>query len=284
MFGYEEGAFTGARKGGKPGLFELAHNGTLFLDEIGEMPITLQMRLLRVIQEREVMRIGGDRLIKVNIRIIAATNRNLKEMVKKGDFREDLYYRLNVFPLKIPPLRDRKEDILFLINEIKTEFNSEFNFTTEAKETLINHNWRGNIRELKNYVEYFANLELKSIDIKDLPFNDEVSVHEEILTYDEKKMLEKFLESADEKIDKYVFILEELKKSYADKNRIGRRTLYKNAREKGFFISEQEARLILINLEKFLMAKVYKGRGGSVITEYGLRVLKHLNMGMPISK
>ncbi|AKA69730.1 sigma-54 interaction domain-containing protein [Clostridium scatologenes] len=276
LFGYEEGAFTGARKGGKPGLFELAHNGTLFLDEIGEMPINLQMRLLRVIQEREVMRIGGDRLIKVNIRIIAATNRNLKEMVRKGEFREDLYYRLNVLPLKIPPLRDRKEDILFLINEMKNEFKSNFHFTEASKEMLINHNWRGNIRELKNYVEYLANLELDSIDVKDLPFNDEVVLYENILTHDEEKMAEEFLELADEKLDKYIFIMEELKKSYINKTRIGRRTLYKTAREKGIFISEQEARLILINLEKFLMAKVYKGRGGSVITEYGIKVLKYL--------
>lgn len=284
LFGYEEGAFTGARKGGKPGLFELAHNGTLFLDEIGEMPINLQMRLLRVIQEREVMRIGGDRLIKVNIRIIAATNRNLKEMVRKGEFREDLYYRLNVLPLKIPPLRDRKEDILFLINEMKNEFKSNFHFTEASKEMLINHNWRGNIRELKNYVEYLANLELDSIDVKDLPFNDEVVLHEDILTHDEEKMAEEFLELADEKIDKYIFIMEELKKSYINKTRIGRRTLYKTAREKGFFISEQEARLILINLEKFLMAKVYKGRGGSVITEYGIRVLKYLKVEVQDSK
>lgn len=278
LFGYEEGAFTGARKGGKPGLFELAHNGTLFLDEIGEMPINLQMRLLRVIQEREVMRIGGDRLIKVNIRIIAATNRNLKEMVRKGEFREDLYYRLNVLPLKIPPLRDRKKDILFLINEMKNEFKSDFHFTEASKEMLINHNWRGNIRELKNYVEYLANLELNSIDVKDLPFNDEVVLHENILTHDEEKMAEEFLELADEKLDKYIFIMEELKKSYINKTRIGRRTLYKTAREKNIFISEQEARLILINLEKFLMAKVYKGRGGSVITEYGIKVLKYLKV------
>src|SRR5699024_10187718 len=106
LFGYEEGAFTGARKGGKPGLFELAHNGTLFLDEIAEMPMNLQVKLLRVLQEREVVRIGGDRIINVDIRIVAATNRDLKSMVKRGEFRQDLYYRLNVLPLNIPPLRE----------------------------------------------------------------------------------------------------------------------------------------------------------------------------------
>ncbi len=119
LFGYEEGAFTGARKGGKPGLFELAHNGTLFLDEIAEMPMNLQVKLLRVLQEKEVIRLGGDRVINVDFRLIAATNKNLKKMINEGKFREDLYYRLNVLPLKIPPLRERKEDILFLFEKTK---------------------------------------------------------------------------------------------------------------------------------------------------------------------
>ncbi len=119
LFGYEEGAFTGARKGGKPGLFELAHQGTIFLDEIGEMPISTQLRLLRVLQEREVMRIGSDHLIKINVRIIAASNKNLKKLVKEGSFREDLYYRLSVLPLKVPALRQRKDDLDTLIEHFK---------------------------------------------------------------------------------------------------------------------------------------------------------------------
>ncbi|MFA9424372.1 MAG: sigma-54 interaction domain-containing protein, partial [Sedimentibacter sp.] len=126
LFGYEEGAFTGARKGGKPGLFELAHKGTLFLDEITEMPMNLQVKLLRALQERQIARIGGDRLIDVDIRVIAATNNDIKKLVEKGEFRHDLYYRLNVLPLKIPPLRSHKEDILFLIEYIKKQFKSEF--------------------------------------------------------------------------------------------------------------------------------------------------------------
>src|SRR5690606_31795881 len=123
LFGYEEGAFTGAKKGGKPGLFEIADRGTLFLDEITEMPMSLQVKLLRVLKEKEVVRIDGDRIINVDVKIIAATNGNIKERVDMGEFRKDLYYRLNVLPLYIPPLRERKEDILFLTDKIKKEFN-----------------------------------------------------------------------------------------------------------------------------------------------------------------
>lgn len=276
LFGYEEGAFTGARKGGKLGLFELAHNGTLFLDEIGEMPLNLQMRLLRVLQEREVMRIGGDRLIKVDIRLIGATNRNLKEMVKKGEFREDLYYRLRVLPLNVPTLRGRKEDILLLINNMKKQFNSDFILTTEAREVLIEHSWKGNVRELKNYVEYLANLGLKEISIKDLPFDEEEELYDDILTLDEKKVVEQFLQVAGEKNEKYLFVLTELEKGYISQSRLGRRTLYAIAMENGIFASEQEIRSILVNLEKFSMIKIYTGRGGSVITDFGVKILKYM--------
>lgn len=278
LFGYEEGAFTGARKGGKPGLFELAHNGTLFLDEIGEMPINLQKRLLRVLQEREVMRIGGDRLIKVNIRIIAATNRNLKEMVKKGDFREDLYYRLNVLPLKIPALRTRKEDILIIMNEMKRKSGYSFNLTGRAKEHLIDHTWRGNIRELKNYIEYFSNIGIEYIDIDDLPFKEE-NLNSIIFNFHEKQLLDKFREDIGRDEYKYIFILKELENGYKNEKRLGRRTLYYKAKNEGIFISEQEIRLILINLEKFMMVDINKGRRGTNITKYGIKVIEHLRMG-----
>ncbi|CAH2214887.1 sigma-54 interaction domain-containing protein [Tepidibacter aestuarii] len=279
LFGYEEGAFTGARKGGKPGLFELAHNGTLFLDEIGEMPINLQKRLLRVLQEREVMRIGGDRLIKVNIRLIAATNRNLKQMVKKGDFREDLYYRLNVLPLKIPPLRNRKEDILIIINEMKRKSGYNFNLTQRAKEKLIDHTWRGNIRELKNYIEYFSNIGIDYIDINDLPFKEEANLNSIVFNPHEKELLDKFREDVGKDEYKYIFILKELKEAYKNEKRLGRRSLHEKAKNKGIFISEQEIRLILINLEKFMMVDINKGRRGTNITKYGIKVVEHLEMG-----
>lgn len=154
LFGYEEGAFTGARKGGKMGLFELAHNGTIFLDEIGDAPLSIQASLLRVLQERQVMRIGGNRVIPINVRVIAATNRNLLDMVRKGTFREDLYYRLNVLPLHIPCLRERREDFFILIDYFLKSKNKELVFSEEARNILLHYNWPGNIRELENFINY----------------------------------------------------------------------------------------------------------------------------------
>ncbi len=160
LFGYEEGAFTGARKGGKQGLFELAHGGTIFLDEIGEISLKLQSRLLRVLEEHEVMRIGGDRIIPVNIRVIAATNKRLGELVKENKFREDLYYRINVLELHVPPLRNRKKDIPILARYFLGQLRKDLN-ETETEEIVNNrvfmsYRWPGNVRELKNMVERFA--------------------------------------------------------------------------------------------------------------------------------
>ena len=157
LFGYEKGAFTGADTKGKAGLFEIANEGTLFLDEITEIPLKLQAKFLRALQEREFMRIGGKESIKVNVRIIAATNRNLKEEVEQGNFREDLYYRLNVVPLEIPPLRDRKEDIEALAAHFVDEFSEEYGISkvisAEAMTELTHAYWHGNIRELRNMIE-----------------------------------------------------------------------------------------------------------------------------------
>jgi PAS domain S-box-containing protein len=157
LFGYVEGAFTGARKGGKAGLFELAHGGTLLLDEIGEMPLPLQARLLRVLQEKEVMRLGADRVIPVNVRIISSTNQDLGALVEKKKFRADLYFRLDVFRLYLPPLRERTEDIPELVRALlkKTPaFPSEItDITPDALAFLKEHPWRGNIRELENVIE-----------------------------------------------------------------------------------------------------------------------------------
>lgn len=157
LFGYESGAFTGAKKNGKPGMFELAHEGTLFLDEIGEMPLNLQVKLLRVLQDQEFHRVGGVKPIKVNVRIVAATNRDLKKLVAEGAFREDLYYRLYVVPIEIPPLRKRREDILPLIRFFLDKFNRKYqtakSFTEETLKILEAYQWPGNIRELANLVE-----------------------------------------------------------------------------------------------------------------------------------
>jgi transcriptional regulator with PAS, ATPase and Fis domain len=158
LFGYEEGAFTGAKKGGNPGKFELANNGTIFLDEIGDMPLDLQLILLRVIQERVVTRLGGHREIPVNVKLITATNKNLYRMVTEGLFREDLYYRINVVSFKIPPLRERKRDIAILADHIIKTNNkrSGVNAVTFNKKVLAdleNYSWPGNVRELENILE-----------------------------------------------------------------------------------------------------------------------------------
>jgi DNA-binding NtrC family response regulator len=157
LFGHEKGAFTGAIAQ-KMGRFERAHQGTLFLDEIGEIPLELQPKLLRALQEQEFERLGGNRTIRVDVRIIAATNRNLKQMVEEGKFRSDLYYRLNVFPLTVPPLRERREDIELLIRFFTQRYARKLNRAIEeipatALEALTRYDWPGNIRELQNVVE-----------------------------------------------------------------------------------------------------------------------------------
>jgi transcriptional regulator with PAS, ATPase and Fis domain len=163
LFGYEEGAFTGSRKGGSQGKFEMANGGTMFLDEIGDMPLQMQTKILRVLEEREVVRVGGNRNIPINVRIIAATNRNLLERVKEGSFREDLYYRLNVIHIEIPPLRRRREDIPLLFSHYLKHFSEVYG----VKEKIVDHRvmeqlrryeWPGNIRQLVNVVEQLMTL------------------------------------------------------------------------------------------------------------------------------
>jgi DNA-binding NtrC family response regulator len=158
LFGYEKGAFTGAAQKIKMGKFELANNGTILLDEIGELPLDLQVKLLRVLEEKKFFRLGGEKEIIVDVRILAATNRNLEEEIKKGCFREDLFYRLNVASILIPPLRTRKEDIPYLVYYFISEFSKKFDkevkgINPEAVDILLNYPWKGNARELKNVME-----------------------------------------------------------------------------------------------------------------------------------
>ncbi|WP_243372654.1 sigma-54-dependent Fis family transcriptional regulator [Geotalea sp. SG265] len=175
LFGYEDGAFTGARRQGKPGKFELADGGTIFLDEIGDMPLVLQSKLLRVIQDKEIERVGGVKSRKVDVRIIAATNRDLKRMVAEGTFREDLYFRINVVELKIPPLRDRRKDIPLLADTFIKKYNNLLTrrvegLSDQALEALTRYYWPGNIRELENVVERMLNYrESGLIELQDLP-------------------------------------------------------------------------------------------------------------------
>lgn len=157
LFGYEQGAFTGAQNKGKMGMFEAANGGTLLLDEIGEMPLPLQSKLLRVLQEKELMRIGGTKSIKLDVRVIAATNQNLIELVQKKEFRQDLYYRLNVIPMRIPALRERKDDIVLLAHSFLNKYNLKYGKNLLLDNRILNlleeYNWPGNVRELENVME-----------------------------------------------------------------------------------------------------------------------------------
>ncbi|MCI6821067.1 MAG: sigma 54-interacting transcriptional regulator [Clostridiales bacterium] len=175
LFGYEKGAFTGASEKGKAGKFELADGGTIFLDEIGDMPLHLQVKILHVLQNMRFERVGGSKSIIVDVRVIAATNKNLEKLIDEGKFREDLYYRLSVIPLSIPPLRERREDIKMLMYHFLRKYNTFMNrkitgFSPAVEDLYLNHDWPGNVRELENAVEYGTNMAFgDTIDIDEVP-------------------------------------------------------------------------------------------------------------------
>jgi len=201
LFGYEPGAFTGAKKEGKPGLIELADGGTLFLDEVADLPLNLQVKLLRVLQEREVIRIGGTVNKKVDFRLIAATNQELEKMVKENTFREDLFYRLNVVPVFIPPLRERKEDIVPLIIFFLNKFNKKYGLakkiSPEVIQSLLKYDWPGNIRELENTIERLVVTSDSSlVSAEDMKQNTRISEAEE----SSAKMLSKVLEETEKNL------------------------------------------------------------------------------------
>lgn len=176
LFGYEKGAFTGARSEGKPGKFELAHRGTMFLDEIGDMPIAMQPKLLRILEEKEFERVGGNTLIRSDFRLIAATNQNLEKKIESNEFRKDLFYRLNVIALNIPPLRERREDIMpvaqYLLNKTADEMDlTDIVFDSKAESSLRGYDWPGNVRELSNVLERtLSRIEGQTVRQEDLPF------------------------------------------------------------------------------------------------------------------
>ncbi len=233
LFGYEKGAFTGAIKS-KPGRFELADKGTIFLDEIGDMPLSLQAKLLRVLQEKSFERLGGIKTIKVDARIIAATHRNLLQEIKNNRFREDLYYRLSVIPIYIPPLRERKEDIPLLIEHFQKKLNKRYSknvlFEKEVIEAMINYDYPGNVRELENIIERLIVMSEgnKKISIKDLPgYFSKAKEYIKLSLPDVIKDLEKD------------YILEALKISNGNKSKaaeilgISRKTLWQKIKEYG---------------------------------------------------
>lgn len=279
LFGYEEGAFTGAKKGGKIGLFEFAHMGTLFLDEIEGMSPALQIKLLRVIQEKEIMKIGGDKVINIDVRIIAATNEELRKLVKENKFRKDLYYRINTLPIMIPPLREREDDVYLLLEKFKTEIGADFKFTPKAKEAFKMYNWEGNIRELKNYVEFFNFMGEEYINFEDMPlavkeYYEENKERKEIYEKEESNILK---ETAGHRYKEYVFLLKKIKENQKAGLSSGRKILCSICEKNNISLTEQEIRGILKNLEKIDFIKVFKGRKGNVISEKGEEFLKNLD-------
>lgn len=277
LFGYEEGAFTGAKKGGKIGLFEFAHMGTLFLDEIEGMSPALQIKLLRVIQEKEIMKIGGDKVINIDVRIIAATNEELRKLVKENKFRKDLYYRINTLPIMIPPLREREDDVYLLLEKFKTEIGADFKFTPKAKEAFKMYNWEGNIRELKNYVEFFNFMGEEYINFEDMPlavkeYYEENKDKKEI-SEEENNILK---ETAGHRYKEYIFLLQKIKENQKIGLSSGRKILCSICEKNNISLTEQEIRGILKNLEKIDFIKVFKGRKGNIISEKGEEFLKNL--------
>lgn len=275
LFGYDEGAFTGARKGGKIGLFELANKGTIFLDEIGEMDLNSQATLLRVIQEKQIRRVGSDKIIDVDIRIIAATNRDLKKLVCENKFRKDLFYRLNVLPLKIAPLRNRNEDVFLIFESFKKNLDVKFSLSDELVEVFKTYSWEGNIRELRNLVEYCSYLDKSIIEVYDLPeYMLESIKHKDYCLELSKKNDIQNISNLKRDLRDYIFVLEKINNAYVLKQRIGRRKIYEYALAEKIFLTEQQIRSILIELQEFGFIKILSGRGGSVITEKGILFLE----------
>jgi len=277
LFGYEEGAFTGAKKGGKLGLFEFAHKGSIFLDEVEGMSPALQIKLLRVIQEGEIMRVGGYKIISVDVRIIAASNQKLEDLVDDGIFRSDLYYRLNTLPIEIPPLRERGEDIMLLFENIKNDLGGHFVLSPQVKNAFMAHDWRGNVRELRNYVEYLTYLGKEYISYEDLP----PSFHKKLSNIKNKRddkdldvnLLKKL---AGNKLDDYCLVLKVLYDGYVEQKNLGRLSIAEKAQTAGHYLTQQEVRGILYTLSNLGLVKMSHGRGGSKINERGIKVYNNL--------
>ena len=235
LFGYEEGSFTGAKKGGKKGKFFIANGGTIFLDEIGDMPLSMQAKLLRVLQEKEIDPIGSTSSIPIDVRVIAATRKNLPEMIEKGEFREDLYYRLNVINIEMPPLCDRKEDILelagFFLNKLNLEYKTVTGFSKEVKKCLKEYSWPGNVRELDNVIKSaYAINDNFMIELKDLP--SKMVENSQYISETEETGLENLMENYEKNL-----IISFLKKNHwncseaASKMGIHRSVLYKKIKK-----------------------------------------------------
>ncbi len=259
LFGYEEGAFTGAKKGGKIGLFEEAHTGTLFIDEIGDISLDLQKKILRVLEEREVRKLGSSSFIPIDVRIIAATNKNLNHMVKEGTFREDLFFRLCTLPINIPSLKKRSTDIPFLINYFaKLNYNRTLTIPGDIKEYFDSYNWPGNIRELQNIVDYMCNtlgmsdnLTFKNLPYYMQPYQLNISVIEK------------------NNSNLYKTVLAEIYSLVSKGKKVGRNSIKNALMDKGLNISEAKIKKILNELDSDHYIKIGKTKQGSTITTQG---------------
>lgn len=274
LFGYEEGAFTGALKGGKAGLFEQAHKGTIFLDEIGDAPMTIQSSLLRVLQEGEVMRLGASKVIPVDVRIIAATNKDISTLVEEGKFRKDLYYRLKVLPINMPPLRERKQDIPLLINGFMKQLNQHKRLSPGVLEALLRYDWPGNVRELFNYLKYaLALCEGNTIQIEDMPPDLLYSGNIEVADKEIKELLNTLQRTAGYR--EYIQILLVLRKARYDQITMGRKKLVLSLQREGFDLTEEMTRTRMKKLNYWGLIEAGSTRQGSTITLKGLKVLEH---------
>ena len=266
LFGYEEGAFTGALKGGKKGLFEQANNGTIFLDEIGDMPIYLQSKLLRVLQENQVMRVGGENVIDIDVRVIAATNKNLLEMIKGDRFRADLYYRINVLPINIPPLRERKEDIEVMLKHFMKRKRA---ISQDVQDIINAYEWPGNIRELKNTAMYINIMSSEDVIlINDLPHN--------LLNITEDFSKEISILKDRTSIEKVKLVMECLKNANNLNKNIGRNGIVNSINELGYNITEGEVRGILNMLKELDLIICESGRKGSELNRRGKNILNSI--------
>jgi transcriptional regulator with PAS, ATPase and Fis domain len=272
LFGYEEGAFTGAKKGGKLGIFEQANQGTIFLDEIGDISLRIQARLLRVLQEKEIRRVGGSENIPIDVRVITATNKNLLQMCQDGTFREDLYHRLKKFYLKIPALKSRTEDIDVLVRHfLKKHGKEKLSVSEDVMGLLRKNSWNGNIRELENVIEYcIAVNEDHIVKVADLPedfFEEPVRKRPEALGYNEA-LCEKG------NLEEYLYLLKMIK-DYTDRGlTISRRTMTQQARGKYPYFTEERVRRKTDDLAELRLITKSVGRIGMRLTLNGV---KHIN-------
>lgn len=270
LFGYEDGTFTGARKGGKKGLFEIADGGTIFLDEIGDISLNVQSHLLRVLQEQEIRRIGGRKIIPINVRIIAATNKDIYQKISEGSFRSDLYYRLNVLNLLIPSLRSRRTDIPLLIKYFIAKSSKKVTVEPKVLNLLTSFEWLGNIRELKGVIDYMLTVcEGDNVLPTDIPHNNYMqNSTSQGLSQNQFKVPDSAIE-----IEESIMILETIK-SCNDLGKVASREMISSASSKiGKYLSPQQIRLRLERMEKNELITKGRGRAGTKITNAGIEYL-----------